>query len=127
MAAGISVPLSDMNGTGRFRRLRRLARRLLDGMAAIILLVLGYGLWRRGTETRLMPRLKRLPHRLMGRRASSAALALAAFVGLGVFIYINTNVWNEYRSQGDQEKLAGRLREDPAALRDHAPAVDRRT
>eukprot|EP01035_Chromulina_nebulosa_P044347 gene44347-60064_t len=73
-------------------------------MAAIILLTLGYALWRRGTETRFMPRLRRLPHRLMGPAGVVGGLALVAFIGLGAFIYVNTNVWNEYVSQGDQEK-----------------------
>jgi ABC-2 type transport system permease protein len=99
---GISVPLSDMNGTGDFAGFAA----WLDAYwtaCAVILLVLAYGLWRRGTETRLWPRLKRLPHRLMGPAGLIGGAAVAAFVGLGVFIYMNTNVWNEYRTRDQVE------------------------
>jgi len=102
--SGVGQPLSDMNGRGDYAGFAA----WMDAywtMAAIILLTLVYALWRRGTETRFMPRLKRLPHRLMGPAGVVGGLALVAFIGLGVFIYVNTNVWNEYRSQGQQEKL----------------------
>ena len=102
--SGVGQPLSDMNGRGDYAGFAA----WMDAywtMAAIILLTLGYALWRRGTEARFMPRLKRLPHRLMGPAGVVGGLALVAFIGLGVFIYVNTNVWNEYRSQGQQEKL----------------------
>lgn len=101
---GIGVPLSDMNGTGDFA----VFSGWLDAYwtaFAVILLVIAYGLWRRGTETRLWPRLKRFPRRLMGPAGVIAGVALAAFVGLGVFIYTNTNVWNEYRTDSQTERL----------------------
>ncbi|RZJ35015.1 MAG: aminopeptidase, partial [Brevundimonas sp.] len=72
---------------------------------AVMLAVIAYGLWRRGTETRLWPRLKRFPRRLFGPAGVIGGVALAAFIGLGVFIYINTNVWNEYRTQKQIERL----------------------
>ena len=100
--AGIGVPLSDMNGRGDFAGFAAWLDAYWTAFA-IILLVLAYGLWRRGTETRLWPRLKRLPHRLKGPAGLIGGAALAAFVGLGVFIYMNTNVWNEYRTQAQQE------------------------
>ena len=59
------VPLSDMNGVGRFWEARAWFQAYW-GAFALILLVLGYGLWRRGTETRLTPRLARLPLQLKG-------------------------------------------------------------
>ncbi len=102
--AGIGVPLSDMNGRGDFAGFAAWLD-LYWSMAAIVLLTLGYALWRRGTETRLMPRLKRLPHRLMGPAGVVGALALTAFIGLGGFIYVNTNVWNEYRNNAAEERL----------------------
>lgn len=106
--AGIGVPLSDMNGRGDFAGFNA----WLDAywsMAAIILLTLGYGLWRRGTETRFMPRLRRLPHRLRGPAGVVGGLALVAFIGLGTFIFVNTNVWNEYRTQSSRETLRADL------------------
>jgi ABC-2 type transport system permease protein len=102
--AGIGVPLSDMNGRGDFALFAAWVNAYWTA-GAVILLVLGYGLWRRGTESRFLPRLKRLPHRLNGMAGLIGGVALAAFVGLGVFIFTNTNVWNEYRNSSDVEKL----------------------
>ncbi|HVI34009.1 ABC transporter permease/M1 family aminopeptidase [Phenylobacterium sp.] len=97
------TPLSDMNGQGDFAGFAAWFRAYWTAFA-VILLVLAYGLWRRGTETRLAPRLKRLPRRLMGPAGALGGLALVAFVGLGGFIYLNTNVWNEYRTALDEER-----------------------
>jgi aminopeptidase N len=113
------VPLSDMNGQGHFW----IARAWFDlywGAFALILTILSFGLWRRGTETRLTPRLARLPRRLKGGVGLTAALALAVFAATGAFIYLNTHVWNEYRTSIDNEKnLADR---EKALLRfEHAP------
>src|SRR5690606_4070953 len=100
--AGISVLLSDMNGTGDFARFNAWTDAYWSAFA-VMLLVVAYGLWRRGTETRLWPRLKRLPRRLAGPAGLIGGVALAAFLGLGAFIYVNTNVWNDYRSRHDRE------------------------
>ncbi len=98
-----SVPLSDMNGTGDFGRAATWVSAYWAAFA-VILLVVVYGLWRRGTETRLMPRLKRLPRRLMGPAGVIGGLALAVFIGLGGFIFTNTHVWNDYRTSDQDEK-----------------------
>ena len=72
-----------------------------------MLLVLAYGLWRRGTETRLAPRLRRLPARLRGTAGALMAVGLAVFVASGVYIFINTHVWNPYRTTlGDERWTA---------------------
>ena len=95
---GVGMPLSDMNGRGDFAVFAAWFDAYWSAFA-IVLMVLAYGLWRRGTEQRLWPRLKRLPHRLAGPAGLIGGAALATFVGVGVFIYINTNVWNEYRTR----------------------------
>lgn len=97
------VQLSDMNAQGDYWKAAAWFRAYWSAFA-IVLLVLSYGLWRRGTETRLMPRLKRLPRRLAGPPGILAGVALATFAGLGGYIYLNTNVWNEYRTRIDQER-----------------------
>ncbi|WP_411286343.1 ABC transporter permease, partial [Phenylobacterium sp.] len=97
------VPLSDMNGQGDYAGFAAWLRAYWSAFA-VILLVLAYGLWRRGTETRLMPRLRRLPRRLAGPAGVIGGLALAAFVGLGAYIYTNTNVWNPYRNNIEGER-----------------------
>lgn len=99
-----AVPLSDMNGTGSFGIWAAWVSTYWTA-AAVVLLVLTYGLWRRGTETRFKPRLKRLPRRLAGPAGVIGALALVCFIGLGGFIYVNTNVWNEYRTSDSTEEL----------------------
>jgi aminopeptidase N len=101
---GIAVPLSDTNGRGDFAGFNAWFD-LYWTAFAIVLLVIVYGLWRRGTETRLMPRLKRFPRRLAGPAGVLGGLALAVFIGAGVFIYTNTNVWNEYRTRSATERL----------------------
>jgi aminopeptidase N len=101
-----ATPLSDINGQGDYAVFAAWFRAYWSAFA-IILLVLSYGLWRRGTETRMLPRLKRLPRRLLSPAGAIGALALVAWIGLGAFIYDNTNVQNEYRtSVGDEKWLA---------------------
>ena len=102
-AGAPGVPLSDMNGQGRFW-IAAAWFKLYWTAFALILSVLAYGLWRRGTETRLMPRLRRLPSRLRGGAGLIMAASLLVFVGTGGFIYLNTNVWNVYRTQIEGEK-----------------------
>ncbi|NBW07372.1 MAG: aminopeptidase [Caulobacteraceae bacterium] len=100
---GVGMQLSDINGMGDFWKFA-LWTNGYWAAGATLLLVLGYGLWRRGTETRYLPRFRRLPHRLKGPAGVVAAVALAAFVGLGGFIFVNTNVWNTYRNTDAEEK-----------------------
>jgi aminopeptidase N len=97
------VPLSDIS----------LARRAWAGAIwfriywcafAVLLLALAHGLWGRGSETALLPRLRRLPGRLRGRAGVTAASALLVIVASGCFIFVNTNVWNRYRSQLDEDR-----------------------
>ncbi|THD61592.1 M1 family aminopeptidase [Phenylobacterium sp.] len=98
------VPISDMNGQGHFW-IGPYALRLYWSALALVLTVLAYGLWRRGSETRFGPRLRRLPGRLKGPAGALLALGLAAFVGMGGYIYLNTHVWNPYRTHLDDERF----------------------
>lgn len=97
------TPFSDMNGLGKFWIGAWWLRAYWTAFA-VVLLVLAYGLWRRGTESRLLPRLRRLPLRLTGGAGVLMGAALVAFVGIGAFVYMNTNVWNDYRTRIDNEK-----------------------
>jgi len=101
-----TVPLSDMNGVGRFGVAAAWFRAYWSAFA-IMLLVLAHALWRRGAETKLAPRLRRLPQRLMGPAGAIAAVSLVVLVVLGGYIFLNTNIWNEYRTQpGDDQYTA---------------------
>jgi aminopeptidase N len=117
--AAPTVPLSDMNGQGHFW-IAATWLRLYWGACAGLLLVLSHGLWRRGTETRLRPRLARLPGRLKGPAGALAGLCLVVFAGTGVFIYVNTHLWNPFIThidaearQADYEKTLGRYEAAP--------------
>lgn len=105
-SSSIPTPLSDMNGVGKFAQYASWVNSYWVAFA-VLLLVVVYALWRRGTETRFSPRLARLPGRLKGPAGAIAALAIVAFAGLGTFIFINTNVWNTYRSENaERDQMA---------------------
>jgi ABC-2 type transport system permease protein len=104
-ASGPGVPLSDMDGQGR-DWIGAYWFRLYWSAFALILLVLAYGLWRRGTGTLLASRLRVLPRRLRGGAGVVLAIAAATFVGTGAFIFYNTNILNHYRTQLDEERWA---------------------
>jgi len=116
---GPSVPLSDMNAQGHFW-VGAYWFRLYWSAAAVAMLVVAYALWARGTETRFRPRLRRLPRRLKGAAGVVLALAVVVFAGSGGYIFLNTNVWNPYRShldnehyQADYEKALWRFHDAP--------------
>jgi aminopeptidase N len=101
------VPLSDMNGSGGFAA-GAWWFRLYWAAFAVLLLVASHLLWRRGTETRLRPRLRRAPSRLAGTPGIVAGLAAAVFVGTGAYAWYNTNLINTYETSSDRDKyLAG--------------------
>lgn len=97
------VPLSDMNGQGQFW-IGRAWFQVYWLAFALILSILAYGLWRRGAETRFLPRLARLPRRMRGFAGVLMALAVIVWAGAGAFIYYNTVILNEYRNSVGDEK-----------------------
>ena len=99
------APLSDMNGQGNYW-IGAYWFRAYWGAFSVALLVLAYGLWRRGTEARLMPRLARLPRKLRGAPGVILMVALVAFAGSGAWIFYNTNILNPYRTRLGDEKWA---------------------
>ncbi len=110
---GFEHPLYEYGGTGRTRFSDMNGNnvggamgwwlRLYWGAIALILAVLAHLLWRRGTETALRPRLKRLPARLAGTPGVILGAAALVAAGTGAFIYWNTNILNDYRTQDDTE------------------------
>ncbi|HEY7852639.1 MAG TPA: aminopeptidase, partial [Caulobacteraceae bacterium] len=100
------VPLSDMNGQGKFW-IGAWWFRLYWGAFSLVLLVAAHALWRRGATTELAVRLRRSPARLRGPAAWIGLGSLLVFAGAGVAIYQNTNVLNHYRTgPGDDRWLA---------------------
>ncbi|WP_420126279.1 M1 family aminopeptidase [Longimicrobium sp.] len=96
------VPLSDMNGAGSFW-VGAWTFRVYWGAFAVLLLVAAHLLWRRGTEVRLRPRLAFARRRLRGAPGWLAGAALLAFTETGAYGFYNTDVLNEYRTQGAGE------------------------
>lgn len=99
------VELSTMNGVGSFARDAAWFQAYWSAFA-IILLVIAYGLWRRGSETRFAPRWAQLKRRLLGPAGVVALVALLVFAGLGSYIFLNTHVWNEYRNEDINNRYA---------------------
>ncbi|MFN5028880.1 MAG: M1 family aminopeptidase [Burkholderiales bacterium] len=98
------VPLSDMNGLGRFWIGRAWFQAYWLAFA-LMLLVATHLLWRRGAETRLRPRFDRLRSRLSGGPGLIIGAAGVAWVGIGVFIFYNTNVLNRYETGPERERF----------------------
>ncbi len=98
------MPLSDMNRAGRFWQGVAWFQ-LYWSAFALILVMLSFALWRRGTTTALRPRLKQIGRRLKGWALLPAAAGALGFVGVGAFAFYNTNVLNVYRTAPDAEEL----------------------
>ncbi|MBX9746520.1 MAG: ABC transporter permease, partial [Hyphomonadaceae bacterium] len=105
------MPTSDMNVGGHYWIAPAWFQAYWT-IGALILVVLAYLLWRRGADTRIMPRLRAMPRRVaQGGGAVLAALVLA-FAGIGGWIFYNTNVLNDYQSNVANERwLAAMERE----------------
>lgn len=103
-----SMPLSDMNGAGSFWK-GAWTFRLYWGAFAVLLLLAAHLLWRRGTETRLKPRLARARRHLTGAPGRVAAAALLVFIATGAYAYYNTDVLNDYRTQDAWDQWAAEL------------------
>ena len=112
--ASPGMPLSDLDGAGTFW-IGAWTVRLYWGAFAVLLLVGAHLLWRRGTETRLRPRLATARQRLTGAPGWIAAAALVVLAGTGGWSYYNMNVLNAYRAplaalarQAELERTYGR-------------------
>lgn len=99
------VPLSDMNGLGKFAGYAAWYRAYWAA-GAVILVVLSYGLWRRGGSAPLGMRIRRLPVRLAGAPALIGGGAAAVMAGLGAFIYYNNYVLNDFPTYSESQRWA---------------------
>lgn len=97
-----TVQYSDINGAGTFWQ-GQWWFLLYWTAIAVVMLVAVHLLWRRGTETRFRPRLRRGLARLRGAPAAIAGVSLAVAAITGAWIYYNTNVLNEYRTSDDND------------------------
>lgn len=115
------TPYSDMNGYGHFIG-PWLWFRAYWGAFALLLLGVATAMWPRGTSLGWKDRLRTARLRLRGSTPLKVVLAasLAAFIGLGGWIFYNTNVLNEYvpgdlakQRQADYEKAYSKYRDLP--------------
>ncbi len=97
-----SVPRSDMNGEGHFWIARAWFTAYWCAFA-LMLVVLAQALRRRGTNAALRERLRRLPQRLRGAPGVVFSVALVTWLGLGGWIFYNTNVLNDYVTRPESE------------------------
>jgi ABC-2 type transport system permease protein len=119
------VPYSDMNGYGHFTKP---AYWLIAywGAFCVLLLIAGHLLYLRGNYSSVRERLRDARTRLgMGIRLT-AGLATLVFIGIGGWIFYNTNIINEYltpnkqlQRKADYEKNWGRYENAPT------PSYDR--
>ena len=94
---------SDINGWGHFMpRVRAFQAYWIAG--SLLLLVAAYLLWTRGTVNSLRERLTAAHARLSVPTLAVAAVAALAFVGMGGWIFYNTNVLNRYESTSDTQR-----------------------
>ncbi|MGB3722168.1 MAG: M1 family aminopeptidase, partial [Pacificimonas sp.] len=103
--SNIFPAISDMNGDRTYAPLSWWLN-LYRGGVALVLAVLAHLLWRRGNETRLGPRLRRMPARLKGVPGLLIAGGLAVTLATGFFLFNNINVVNDYRTSDDRDRMA---------------------
>ncbi|MDT9598832.1 ABC transporter permease/M1 family aminopeptidase [Sphingosinicella rhizophila] len=105
--AAVAMPLSDMNGSnyggavGWWLRFYWLA-------FALLLVVIGHLMWRRGTAVTLKGQWRSLPARLRGKPLAFLAVALTLTVGMGSFLFYNMNVLNQYPDRDEAERRLAR-------------------
>ena len=118
-AANGGFTYSDMNGFGHFL-MRVRAFDAYWAAVALLLAVLAYLFWMRGTVTGGRERVAVARARFTRSVAGIAAAGVIAMAGLGAFIFYNTNVLNPYTTnldresrQADYEKKYKKLASDP--------------
>ena len=99
------IPLSDMNGLGRFW-IGQAWFQLYWVAFATMLLVLSHALWRRGTTIALRPRLAQVGRHLRGAPGAVLGGAALVWIASGAWIFYNTNVLNPYTTQPERDRRA---------------------
>lgn len=96
-ATGVPVPYSAMNGFSPAAVSFAAFMAYWSALAGLLAFAT-YGLWRRGTDARLLPRIGAMPRRV-GRPARLAALGGGIlFTALGGVLYRQTNIVNAYET-----------------------------
>mgnify|MGYP001191700156 CR=1 FL=1 len=93
--AASGTPYSDMNGYGHFLGPHLWFRGYWTAIAVVLLAVAAL-FWPRGTQLGWRERVRRARSRLRRPQQATIAVALLAAIGIGAWIFYNTNVLNEY-------------------------------
>ncbi|HEY6400621.1 MAG TPA: M1 family aminopeptidase [Blastocatellia bacterium] len=114
------VPYSDMNGFGHFVK-PVFSLIAYWGAFCVLLLVAGHLLYPRGNYSSARERLRDANTRIGAGVKLTASLAAIAFIGMGGWIFYNTNILNKYLTP--HERLQRRVDYERAYGRyDNAPA-----
>ena len=106
-----NAPYSDMNGYGHFLK-GQLAFQGYWAALLLALLLLCVGLWVRGVDQGRRQRWAQLRARMRGGLAIASVAALLAFVGIGGWLFWNTNIRNDYISPEGQLDLLARYEKE---------------
>jgi ABC-type transport system involved in multi-copper enzyme maturation permease subunit len=120
---GFRIPYvvhSDMNGFGHYR-LQTYTLISYWGAFCVLLLMAGHLLYPRGQHVSWRERLRDAGQRLTPPVLRSCAIAVVVFLSMGVFIFYNTNVLNDYVTVDEAEGAQARYELDYGRYRD-APA-----
>lgn len=99
-----SIMYSAMNGYGHFVG-PYLVFKAYWASLAVVLAILSNLLWIRGNETNWKNRIFQMKQRFTKPAKIGLITALIAFVGLGGFIYYNTNILNEFNTTKDSREM----------------------
>lgn len=97
------VPLSDMNGQGRFGAISLWFEAYWCAIGGVLTLIT-FALWRRGQNVALLPRLLQLPRKLSGPIRPALVVLVLSAASLGVVIYYNTHILNPYQTAEDDDR-----------------------
>jgi len=99
-----SATYSDMNGWGHFLP-RLLSVGIYWSLFAVMLVIGGHLFMRRGESESFRSRLVQARLRMNRTVGAGLLVALAAMSGVGVWIFYNSNILNEYITEDEQEIL----------------------
>ncbi len=95
---------SDMNGYGHLLGPHFLFKLYWVGFA-LLLALLSYLFWVRGTDTSFKMRFRKARKRFTGKTRVFAAAAFLLFIVMGGIIFYNTNVLNDFETRVEQQEL----------------------
>ncbi|MEE4212823.1 MAG: M1 family aminopeptidase [Parvularcula sp.] len=103
--SGFNMPYSDMNRYGPFLGIAGWMG-LYWGLFCVLLGLITFALWSRGSLEPIGQRLITLPRRFSSSMAATFAVALVLFGATGSWVFYNTNVRNEYRTDEQDRQRA---------------------